>query len=314
MMDIIKQTVDYSIGVPDHAEKPITYMMSEDGIMERRENAFGIFVTKTAKVIGLAKIKESFTMKIKKMPIEILFRIISFFKWVNKEYDSEAAVLIYYDPTDEVYYMDCPVQKVTSAAVDMEKKPELEQKYLMVAEFHSHNTMGAFFSTVDDKDEQETKIYGVIGCIGKTVPEIKLRAGSGKGKVEDLNIDDVFDVNASFPEEWKAMVEKKVYTTVTYTPTTYVGDAQHWNNEDWYHSGAYGGYYRTQDEKPKLPLRKYQGKKNRKLKELCGETNPQEICATAESMELDELELLIDSLDAIRLTKENDVLNGRVEA
>lgn len=47
-----------------------------------------------------------------------------------------------------------------------------------VIEIHSHGMMGAFFSTTDDQDESfGFRIYGVLGKVRSTRPEIILRVG-----------------------------------------------------------------------------------------------------------------------------------------
>ncbi len=46
-----------------------------------------------------------------------------------------------------------------------------------VIEVHSHNSMPAFFSTVDDRDETGFRIYAVIGRVDTLYPEINVRVG-----------------------------------------------------------------------------------------------------------------------------------------
>ena len=47
----------------------------------------------------------------------------------------------------------------------------------VVAEFHSHGTSPAFFSATDDRDEQGFRIYGVVGKLDDSQPELRLRVG-----------------------------------------------------------------------------------------------------------------------------------------
>ena len=47
----------------------------------------------------------------------------------------------------------------------------------MVAEFHSHGSSRAFFSTTDNEDEQGFRIYGVAGRLDTPQPELNLRVG-----------------------------------------------------------------------------------------------------------------------------------------
>lgn len=45
-------------------------------------------------------------------------------------------------------------------------------------EIHSHGRMAAFFSTIDDQDESSGfRLYGVLGKVRSTCPEIMLRVG-----------------------------------------------------------------------------------------------------------------------------------------
>ena len=47
----------------------------------------------------------------------------------------------------------------------------------VVAEFHSHGSSRAFFSAIDDRDEQGFRIYGVAGRLNDPLPELSLRVG-----------------------------------------------------------------------------------------------------------------------------------------
>ena len=47
----------------------------------------------------------------------------------------------------------------------------------VVAEFHSHGSSRAFFSSTDDRDEQGFRIYGVVGRLDTALPELSLRMG-----------------------------------------------------------------------------------------------------------------------------------------
>ena len=47
----------------------------------------------------------------------------------------------------------------------------------VVAEFHSHGTSRAFFSATDNRDEQGFRIYGVVGRLDDSQPELSLRVG-----------------------------------------------------------------------------------------------------------------------------------------
>ncbi|MBN2389914.1 MAG: hypothetical protein JXR84_04280 [Anaerolineae bacterium] len=60
----------------------------------------------------------------------------------------------------------------------------------VLLDIHSHCEMGAFFSSVDNRDEQGLRLYGVIGKIF-TRPEVRLRVGI-YGDFWPVEIEDVF--------------------------------------------------------------------------------------------------------------------------
>ena len=62
----------------------------------------------------------------------------------------------------------------------------------MVAEFHSHGGHSAFFSAIDDRDEQGFRIYGVVGRLDSPTPELTLRVGI-YGHFAPLDWSQVFD-------------------------------------------------------------------------------------------------------------------------
>lgn len=81
------------------------------------------------------------------------------------------------DPESTGYYsLVYPVQNATEGAVVPVDRyhPALEHALI---DLHSHNSMPAFFSSKDDRDEQNGfRIYAVLGCLDKR-PQIKVRVG-----------------------------------------------------------------------------------------------------------------------------------------
>ena len=235
---IARQLCEYHVGVPDKIEKPVSYIMAGNGIMEVRRNEIGTFCIKTDKIAGLDNIREGIQMSIPKIPFSMLMQIISYFRAVNEKYKSEAIVQIFWDRTKKQYFINPPDQEVSGAHVDFKRDPTMEKDHLLVMDIHSHNTMGAFFSGTDDGDEKETRFFGVIGKITDDWPEMKFRACVA-GKAKDAGIAEIFDVAEGFPVEWMSKIKEKKYT-VTYFGNAYQGatgagddwwnkDGQHWN-------------------------------------------------------------------------------------
>jgi hypothetical protein len=89
--------------------------------------------------------------------------------------------------------------------------PRIEKDgVIKVLDIHSHNTMGAFFSSVDDADEKGNQFYGVIGKITATGYDNLFRMGID-GNYHTIERKDLIDESSivealSFPEEWLTKV------------------------------------------------------------------------------------------------------------
>ena len=98
-----------------------------------------------------------------------------------------------------------------------------EMYYVM--DIHSHNTMPAFFSSIDNADEKANRVYGVVGGFGG-VPEMKLRAATG-GKFVSIALPDVFEENGDGQEYISAQAlydEWRAALTLTKTRKKYMED------------------------------------------------------------------------------------------
>ena len=84
------------------------------------------------------------------------------------------------------YQLVIPEQEGSGARVEYSTPDNI------VCELHSHGKMGAFFSTVDDADEQGLRIYGVVGELYEETPVLALRLGV-YGYFMPLRWTDVFD-------------------------------------------------------------------------------------------------------------------------
>ena len=88
-------------------------------------------------------------------------QIIAFFRSFMAEHgqEYEALVLIYWDKWKEEYLAYVPKQNVSKAGIhaSLRENPyDDESRYIHYADIHSHNSMEAFFSSIDDADERGT--------------------------------------------------------------------------------------------------------------------------------------------------------------
>lgn len=71
---------------------------------------------------------------------------------------------------------------------------------------HSHNSMKAIFSAIDDQDERGTRLYLVIGRLERFFPEISARISCG-GSFVPIEPSLVLEgLHSGFPAEWSGKV------------------------------------------------------------------------------------------------------------
>ena len=225
---LLKQKIAISYGLPEKFEKPITYCLTKQGVFEVRKNKIGYFTSKVEKCESFpdTQMKDGFNLDVPKIPIELLHQTIGFFKAVNEKHSSEAYIQIFYNTEKEEYFIHVPEQIVNSVHVDYEHTKDVDEKpeNLLVMDIHSHNTMGAFWSGTDDKDEQRDQFYGVIGKITQKQPEMKFRFSCG-GKHVDIETEDIFVITEEsfeFPEKWMEQLKEKKWLTGEHT--SYIGE------------------------------------------------------------------------------------------
>jgi len=132
----------------------------------------------------------TFESKLPKIPKNLLNTIIADF---SAHAETERIVRIYYDSRKGSYVLIAPltedtVECKTSIRYTFENQPDYMHLFMTV---HSHNTMPAYFSSTDNKDEAITGIYGVIGTVDKT-PTMRFRIGM-EGTFTEVNAADLFE-------------------------------------------------------------------------------------------------------------------------
>lgn len=200
------------------AGKVISILPSRDGnVYEIRNTEMGKFITPiSAGSPGgscelLSDVRAGFIPALPPIPAELMMQIFAFFRYYTyQESKNEALVNIYWDKNTQEYVVDAPEQIVTGVSVNSQISEEFtEDRYSHYMDIHSHNTMPAFFSSVDDHDEKATRLYTVIGKLNECVPEIKTRISNG-GKFLEIDPAEVFElVGVAFPDEWKEKVHSQ---------------------------------------------------------------------------------------------------------
>ena len=191
--------------------KAICTIPCADGrVYELRKNELGEFIAPKDSVIDLGSVRAGFTPALPLVPMELLAQIVSFFRcYMDGREKFEALAHILWDRQEQEFVVRVPAQKVTHARIDadLSKDAYPEDRYLHYIDIHSHNSMEAKFSHVDDEDEQATRIYIVVGRLDKFFPDVTVRMSCG-GTYLELDPGCVLEsLGGVFPQEWRANVE-----------------------------------------------------------------------------------------------------------
>ncbi|MFD2614617.1 hypothetical protein [Paenibacillus gansuensis] len=196
-------------------KEPINILAARDGYYELRENAIGVFIAKAPVVDELEPCREGFKMSLPKIPGDLFAQLVTFFADYAARDDGEVEVMgvFYWDTENKRYVLDVPKQRVSKSRV-IPTYTEFPPHFIRVAEIHSHNTMDAFFSPIDDEDEKATMLYGVVGKLRNGLQEItyKVRTRAGMaGRFIPLEPEFIIEgdfyswpslVKAEYPDQW----------------------------------------------------------------------------------------------------------------
>lgn len=125
-----------------------------------------------------------------KIPREILDQVIDLFR---SDLQKECYVKVVFNGTS--YEVIKPEQQVSKVSVDYTFDPAEIRGKVQVMDIHSHNTMDAFFSGTDDRDECYPGLFGVIGKLDKDTISMMFRAGYN-GQFVPVLSRDIFEEGA----------------------------------------------------------------------------------------------------------------------
>lgn len=147
-----------------------------------------------------------------KIPYEYFEQIVEFFRQVSKKMKSEFEAHAWILWTKEKgYFISVPKQVVGKASVSFTyDNDSLPPGSIIVADWHSHNTMGAFYSGTDDNNDKSGIYYsGVIGKLTDSSFEYVVRFNLYEQK-KKCTLGELFDIQVKdikVPADWLAQVE-----------------------------------------------------------------------------------------------------------
>lgn len=193
------------------SDKTICLFPSGDGrVYELRKTELGEFIAPKDNVVEFPHIRAGFTPALPLIPQSLLQQIVSFFRcYMNEAEEFEALAHILWDKEQDQFVVHVPHQEVSKAHIsaDLSRDEFPEERYLHYMDIHSHNSMAAKFSPVDDQDERATRLYTVLGRLDKFFPKITVRMSCG-GTYCELDPALVFEsLGEAFPREWRDNVK-----------------------------------------------------------------------------------------------------------
>ena len=132
---------------------PIYYLVARDGLFQVKETAAFRSVVRVEGLRWLEGQAEEVVWKLPPVPGALLARAIGLFREVFRRHESEALVLLRYDPGAARYTLAVPEQYVAGGHLVYEIGPT-PPGLLRVGTIHSHGGAEAFHSELDDWDER----------------------------------------------------------------------------------------------------------------------------------------------------------------
>lgn len=197
------------------SDKVICLIPARNGrVYELRKTEMGEFIAPKNNIVDFSEVRAGFSPALPRVPEELMGQIISFFRSLmrgGKEY--EALAYLYWDRENEEFVAFVPKQQAGKDYVHTTLTENClpEERYLHYADIHSHNSMPARFSPVDNHDERATRLYIVLGNLERFYPSITVRASCG-GEYVELAPNLVLEgIGEEFPAEWLDQVELGKY-------------------------------------------------------------------------------------------------------
>lgn len=132
---------------------PVYYLVTREGLFQVKETAAFRSVVRVEGLRWLEAQGEEAVWKLPPVPGALLGRAIGLFREVFRRHESEAIVLLHYDPGAARYALAVPEQYVAGGHLVYEIGPT-PPGLLRVGTIHSHGGAEAFHSELDDWDER----------------------------------------------------------------------------------------------------------------------------------------------------------------
>lgn len=198
------------------SDKVICLIPSGDGrLYELRKTEQGEFIAPKNRVGAYQQVRAGFIPALPLIPLSLMGQIIAFFRgFMTDGEEYEALALIYWDKDERRYFVYVPRQTVEKEGIEADLRDcpyDDNPRYIRYADIHSHNSMDAFFSSIDDMDERGTGLYLVIGHLEKFFPDVEARISCGGSfcAIDPGEVIEGLAGPAPYPAQWRENVTPK---------------------------------------------------------------------------------------------------------
>ena len=222
--------------MPLPEEEPVYYLLSRDGLfLCRNHDFFQSSVPVEHWPSELAGHDRFFKIKYPKLPRRLLERVVGFFAVIGERYQSEAAVLLAWDPANQRIETLVPDQcgivgtnfggEPYPISLDYEL-PLLPSQWTLIGDIHSHVDGPAYSSFVDQRDEAHRPgLHLVVGRIDLEPPEFHCEISIDGARFPVRNLDTVLAGyhrrKNEVPQAWLDKVNVKTWNSARRALVTY---------------------------------------------------------------------------------------------
>lgn len=145
------------------------YVIAQDGMYMVKDTGLIRAAVKVEKFSMLEKLPVAAKLLLPAIPGATLAQALLFFRRIYERFRAEAAVMLYYSPTQGRYHLDVFSQEVTGASTDYDIKGKFtDLGFQLVGTIHSHCDFGAFHSGTDIHNEKDFDgIHITIGRVNQ---------------------------------------------------------------------------------------------------------------------------------------------------
>lgn len=187
--------------LPANSALAYQYILAGNGVFVRAETRFFsvLLPAATCTVRGLPPLRSHFKLLVPRIPAHLLKTILADARRARRPDNTLNEVLYQFHHHGQRVQVRKPPQQSNAATVLATHTGETS----VLSDLHSHGNMSAFFSQIDNADEQGIRLYAVAGRLD-TLPEMRLRVGvygywlqlpltavfSGSGPFKDLYLEE----------------------------------------------------------------------------------------------------------------------------